>query len=203
MSGNTGTAFEELYSSGGPATVTTPTAGAVSLIAGLPPIVVPGNYMTKLGAQCSSLRLKMGGQLTTTATIPTWLFGLQFTSAQPPAFVASAPAVLAATAAFTPGTAVTAAWWEAEWHIVNRTMSPGAASTVVTTGRIECPAAFPPVAYSAIAGNMVLAPATNVAATNATWESDLQYFLWPYLTLGAATAGNTVTTQWAKLYGEN
>jgi hypothetical protein len=28
-------------------------------------------------------------------------------------------------------------------------------------------------------------------------------YLWPYITLGAATAGNTVTPQWGKLYGEN
>jgi hypothetical protein len=27
--------------------------------------------------------------------------------------------------------------------------------------------------------------------------------LWPGLTLGAATAGNTVTVQYMKLYGEN
>ena len=37
----------------------------------------------------------------------------------------------------------------------------------------------------------------------ATIDVDQQIFLWPYLTLGAATAGNTVTMQMAKLYGEN
>ena len=35
-------------------------------------------------------------------------------------------------------------------------------------------------------------PASGVAPTFSTWEMDLSYFLWPYLTLGAATAGNTV-----------
>ena len=192
MSGVTTTIFEELYSSYAAATTTTPTAGAVSIIAGMPPIVVPGNYMTKLGASSSSLRLRFMGQMTATATVPTWLFGVAFTSVTPPAFVATA--TLGVTGTFTP-TAGTGAYFACELDIGLRTLALGAASTIVTVGKVEG-ALFPSPFWQSL-------PATNTAPTIATWESDLQYFLWPYLTLGAATAGNTVSLHMCKLYGEN
>lgn len=192
MSGYKGTIFEELYSCYQAATTTTPTAAAVSVTAGYPAIVVPGSYMTKLGDQASSLRLKFGGQMTATATVPTWIFGVAFTSAVPAAFSAATP--LAATGTFTP-TAGTAGYFDAEIDIGLRTLGLGAASTIVTTGKVTG-ALFPSPFFQTI-------PATNVAPTVATWESDLQYFLWPYLTLSAATAGNTVSLHYCKLYGEN
>lgn len=192
MSGVTTTIFEELYSSYAAATTTTPTAGAVSVTAGMPPIVVPGNYMTKLGSQSSSLRLRFGGQMTATATVPTWLVGVAFTSVTPPAFSATAP--LGVTATFTPS-AGTGAYFICEVDIGLRTIALGAASTIVTMGKVEG-ALLPSPFWNSL-------PATNVAPTIATWETDLQYFLWPYLTLGAATAGNTVSLHFCKLYGEN
>jgi hypothetical protein len=192
VSGYTNTVFEELYSSFGAATTTTPTAGAVSLTAGLPAIVVPGGYMNKLGAESSSLKIWFGGQMTATATVPTWLIGLAITSAVPPVFSATAP--LGATATFTP-TAGTGAYWRAEFDIGLRAIGLGAASTVVTVGKTEG-ALFPSPFWQSV-------PATNVAPTIATWETDLQYFLWPYLTLGAATAGNTASVHFCKMYGEN
>lgn len=192
MSGYTGTIFEELYSFYGAATTTTPSASAVSITQGYPPIVLPGGYMTKLGAQSSSLRLRFGGQMTVTATVPTWLFGVAYTSLTPPAFAATTP--LGVTAAITP-TAGTGGYFLAEIDIGLRAIALGAASTVVTAGKVEG-SLFPSPFFQTV-------PATNVAPTVTAWETDLQYFLWPYLTLGAATAGNTVSLHWCKLYGEN
>jgi hypothetical protein len=186
---------ELLYSRAGAATTTTPTAGAVSLIGSYPAIKVPANYMRKLGEDCSSLRLKMSGQLTATATIPTWLFGVAISSAQPPVFpTLSAANTLAATAAVTPS-AGTGIWAFFDIDITLSAVALGAASTVETTGTIDCPN-FP-------APNFITLPANNVSSANANWESDLQYFIWPYLTLGAATAGNTFTMRMVKLFGDN
>lgn len=192
MSGYTGTLFEELYSYYGAATTTSPAASAVSITATYPPIVVPGGYMTGLGAKSSSLRLRFGGQMTATATVPTWLFGVAYTSATPPSFSASTP--LAATGTFTPS-AGTGGYFICEVDIGLRTLALGAASTIVTMGKSEG-SLFPSPFWQSF-------PATNVAPTITAWESDLQYFLWPYLTLGAATAGNTVSLHFCKLYGEN
>ena len=51
---------------------------------------------------------------------------------------------------------------------------------------------------------MQMLPATNVSgASAATIDVDQPLFIWPYVTLGAATAGNTVTLQKAKMWGEN
>lgn len=186
---------ELLYARAGAATTTTPTAGAVSLIGSYPAIAVPANYMRKLGADCSSLKLKLWGQLTATATVPTWVFGVAFTSAQPPVFpTLSAANTLAATAAFTPSVS-TGPWAQFDIDITLSAAALGAASTVETNGIIAC-ANFP-------SPFSVTMPATNVTPSNANWESDLQYFLWPYLTLSAATAGNTFTTRQVKLYGDN
>lgn len=186
---------ELLYSHAGLATVTTPTAGPVSLIGGYDAIVVPARYMRKLGDDCSALKLKMAGQMTSTATVPTWLFGVAISSAQPPAFPSlTAANTLAATAAVTPAVA-TGVWTFFDIDIVLSAISPGAASTVETTGIVESSSLPSPF--------MTPIPANNVSSSNANWETDLQYFLWPYLTLSAATASNTFTMRQVKLYGEN
>jgi hypothetical protein len=83
-----------------------------------------------------------------------------------------------------------------ELEIGLRTLTPGAASTVVSTGWIESPAGFSSPFRFTI-------PTTGTVTGYTAWEADLQYFLWPYLQLSAATAGNTMTTEYAKLYGEN
>jgi hypothetical protein len=83
MSGVTNTFFEELFASGQAATTTTPTAGAVSIIAGYPSVEVPDMYFTRLGKTSNSLKVYVSGQVTTTATIPTFLFGLAWTQARP------------------------------------------------------------------------------------------------------------------------
>jgi hypothetical protein len=198
MSGFTQTTNEVLYAFYGAATTTTIAATAQSLIVGYPEIVIPGSYMSVVGKRSSSLRLKMGGLLTATATIPTFTFGLEITSAVPGAFVTPAAGnTLVTSAAITP-VASTNVWWHMEFEIGLRTLVAGALSTVSSAGEIRSQAAFSAAGWQAYE-----IPATGAYAPFAQWESDLQYFLWPYLTLSAATAGNTMTTEYAKLYGEN
>lgn len=193
MSGYTQTFNELLYANFGPAATTTPTAAAVSMTAAMPEIIVPGGYMAVTGRRSSSLKLKLGGLLTATATIPTFTFGVAYTSAIPGAF-AGTP-VLVTSAAITPNAGTNFPWW-LDLDIGLRTLTPGAASTVITQGTIYSPLGFPSPTEFAL-------PTTGTVTGVTNWEADLQYFLWPYVTLSAATAGNTVTVQWAKLYGEN
>jgi len=190
MSGFTGTMFEELFSCYLAATTTTPAASAVSITQGYPGIAVPAMYMGKLGDEASSLRLILSGQMTATATVPTWLFGVSFTTSS--TFSATTP--LGASATFTP-TAGTGGYFYMQVDIGLRAIAVGAASTVASIGKVEG-ALFPSPFWQSI-------PATNTAPTVTTWDLNQQYYIWPYLTLGAATAGNTVSVHFCKLYGEN
>lgn len=193
--------FESLYSYAQAATTTSPTAGAVSLIATYPSIEIPGGFFTALGKKSSSVKLKAGGQLTMTATVPTWLFGVAWTQATPAAF--SASNVLAATAAFTPTAVPAGAWWLMELDVTLRSIGLGVASTLLSVGQVSCPEAFAPTAYAQASGAARPMPAVGVSGASGSVDVDQPLFLWPFVTLGAATAGNTVTTQYAKLYGEN
>lgn len=202
MSGNTGLMFEELYSFSGAATTTTPTAGAVTITGGYPSIEIPGSYFTKLGKATSSVKLMLRGNLTTTATIPTFLFGVGWTQAVPAVFSATNGV---ATSARTPGAAQTAAWWHMDMDIMLRTIGLGSTTTTTITmmGTISSEGLLPSAFSTSVSGEWSM-PAGNVTSvSSAAIDVDQPLFLWPYVTLGAATAGNTITTQMAKLYGEN
>jgi hypothetical protein len=191
MSGYTMTQSELLYAFHGAATLSVVSASAVTITAGTPEMLIPGSYMSKLGKLSSSLRLKMSGTLIVTAAVPTFSFGLEITSAVPGAFVApSGGNILCATTATAP-TATAGSTFFIDADIGLRTLSVGAASTVEASMEVRSPSFTYPYAGG------------GVVTTNTAWESDLQYFLWPYLTLGAATAGNTVQVNSIKLYGEN
>jgi hypothetical protein len=185
---------ELLHSFYGAATTSVPTASAVTITAGIPEVIVPASYMTGLGKKSSSLKLQFGGYLTATATVPTWAFGLAYTAfATPPAFSAATPlATLSNT--ITPSAATGS--FRAEMNIGLRSMGLGNASTIWCEGQVS---ASPAVTTSIWWLNPLGAGGTTVT----TWQTDQEYYLWPYLTLGAATAGNTVTLQWIKLFGEN
>lgn len=195
MSGYQPVGSEVLYSSYAQATTSVPAAAAATITAGMPPIVVPAGYMKNVGSWSSSLRLVVGGTMTVTATIPTWLWGLAAAVAttSAPAFSASTP--LGVSAAAAPPSAVTAVWFTAVYDIGLRAIALGAASTLVTVAQIQ--------SVGVNAAGEVTIPAANTAPTMATWDTTQSYVLWPYITLGAATAGNTVTVHYAKLYGEN
>jgi hypothetical protein len=194
VSGFTQTTTELLHSFYGAATVSVPSASAVTITAGIPEVVVPASYMSALGKRSSSLCLKFGGYMTATATVPTFAFGLAYTAfATPPAFSAATPlATLSNT--ITP-TAATGSF-EAEMNIGLRSMGLGNASTIWASGHVW---ASPALTTSVWWLNPLGAGGTTVT----TWQTDQEYYLWPYLTLGAATASNTVTLQYIKLYGEN
>ncbi|SRR6266568_992602 len=194
MSGTNTTIFEELYSFGQAATVSVPTASAVTITAGTPPIEIPGGYFNKLGKLTSSLHLRLGGLLTATAAVPTWSFGLAYTQVTPAVFSASTILCTASTA-ITPTAGTNAQFWM-EAHINLRTLAAGAATTLYTQGFVKCPALFPSPFEQSL-------PPTGTGNTNAAYDTEVLGFLWPYLTLSAATATNTVTVEWIKMYGEN
>ena len=185
------TQTEVLHAFYGAATTSVVSASGVTITAGTPEIVVPAGYMCTLGKRSSSLKLKMGGFLTATATVPTFAFGLAYTAfAAPPAF-ANTP-VMATTTNTTTPTAGTGAF-KLECEIGLRAMGLGNASTVVTHGAVDS---------NQFSTNLQFAP-TGSGNTVTNWQSDQEYYLWPFILLGAATAGNTVTVQYVKLYGEN
>lgn len=165
------------------------------MTAGWPAITVPAGFFQKLGDKTSSCKLRLQGGLTATATIPTFAFGLAWTQANPAAFSAST-LLHAISANNTPPGAITLAQIDFEWNIGLRTLGLGAASTLVCTGTVDCKSGF----ASPFGLTM---PATNTSKTSATTIDVMQpIYLWPYITLGAATAGNTVTLDWGKLLGE-
>ena len=186
---------EALWSYAQAATVSVPTASAVTMTAGWPTITIPAGFFQKLGDKTSSARLVLQGGLTATATIPTFAFGLAWTQANPGTFSA-ANLLHAISANNTPGGAITLAQIDFEWNIGLRTLGLGAASTLVTTGKVDCKFGF----ASPFGLTM---PATNGSKTSATIDITQPIYLWPYITLGAATAGNTVTLDWGKLYGDS
>lgn len=190
MSGYTGTQNELLHSFYGAATASVVSASAVTITAGMPEIAVPAGFMAATGKRSSSMRLKLGGFITATATVPTFSFGLAYTTGGTPTF-ANTPVLATTTNTVTPSAG--SGSWKMEVEIGLRTLGTGAASTVVTHGSWDS---------NLTTTNLQLAPGGS-GNTVTNWQSDQEYYLWPFILLGAATAGNTVTVQYVKLYGEN
>ena len=204
MSFFTGTQSELLYANFGAGTASTPTTTpGSSMINGYPAITIPGGYMSRTGTQSSSLVFECGGLLIATATVPTWQMFLYLTSVTPAAWAGTV--TLGSTATWTP-TATTGCWFTMRVNIGLRTLGTVAAagtsatSTVVAIGEMRYELAS---ASTATVNTIPVSPATTYSPTLTAWEPDLQYFLWPSLSLGAGTAGNTITMEYAKLYGEN
>lgn len=181
----------ELYQSySGPATTTTPTAAAVSMVAGLGPLIVPGAALGGLGSKASSWRLRLTGLATATATVPTWKMGVAKTLTSTAAFTGGFE-----TPTFTPAVVTAALWW-LDFELTYRTLSQTNTGVVVVSGEVRGSSLIASPFSQTI-------PASNGTNTWSDWDIAQTYYLWPYLTLSAATAGNTVTVQTAKLYGEN
>jgi hypothetical protein len=188
--------IEALYSSYQAGTVSVPTAAAVTITAGHPPVVIPAGYLKTLGNWSSGLRLFIAGQMTATVTIPSWNIGIYASVAttSAPAF-SSAGILVGSTGTFTPPSAVTSVQFIADLHIGLRTLATGAASTVVCFGTVQ--------STGVNAAGEVTLPAAGAYTPPATWDTTQAYVLWPALTLSAATAGNTMQVHVMKLYGEN
>lgn len=190
MSGYKPVGTEILFATFQAATISSVSASAVTITAGWPGIIIPAGYMVNdRGDWCSSLMFKIGGFMTATATVPTWSLGLAITTTS--TFSAATPLATATLA-----TAPTAgSWsWKMACEIGLRQLVIGAASTIMCHGAVD---------GGAWTANLQLAPAGSGNVPFTTYDKTLNYYLWPYLTLGAATAGNTVTAQYGKLYGEN
>ncbi len=204
MSGYTMLQTEVLYANFGAGTASTPTVSpGSSAINGYPAITIPGGYMSRVGTNSSSLVFECGGLLIATATVPTWQIFLYLTTAQPAAW--GSTVTLGSTATWTP-TATTGCWFTMRLNIGLRTLGTVAAgasdatSTVVCVGEMRYELA---AASTATVNTIPVSPATTYSPTCTTWAQDQQYYLWPSLSLGSATAGNTLTMEYAKLYGEN
>ena len=194
MSGYTQTTNELLHAFYGAATASVPTATtAVTITAGMPEIIVPAGFMSVLGKRSSSLKLELGGYMASSATPPTWSFGLAVSTGSPPVF--SATTTLASPTLTVAPTASGSGSWFFTCNIGLRTLGVGNTSTVWCNGAVT--------SNLFAAAPLLLNPSGGGGTAMTAWQSDLEYYLWPYLTLSAATAGNTVTTQFAKLYGEN
>jgi len=189
MSGYKPIGGEVLFSTYAAATASVPTAAPVTITAGWPAIIIPAGYFSNTGDWASSLRFRIGGFLTATATVPTFSWGLAIATTST---FATTSILATATAALTPTAGSFS--WKMESEIGLRTLgASGALSTLVTHGEVSS---------NAFATNAQLAPAGS-GNTFATYDKTSQYWLFPYLTLSAATASNTVTAQYGKLYGEN
>jgi hypothetical protein len=208
MSGFTQTTNELLYAYYGAGTVSVPTASpGSSMTLGYPPITVPGGYMSNVGERSSSLKLVGGGLFIATATLPTIQFSLWRTTAQPATYANSGSAVLLGSSLLAVASAVTTGCpFDMEWNIGLRTAGVvnGAGSntsTVTCFGKVS-------TSLSATATNTpniwpVPTPGATYSPTDTAWPQDQQVYLWPTILVTGATAGNTVTMEWLKLYGEN
>lgn len=205
ISGYTQTTNELLYAYYGAGTVTTPTTTpGSSMTLGYPECFVPGGFMSNVGLHSSSLKLAGGGLFIATAAVPTFQFNLYGTTVQPGAWnTGGSPGLLGQTAAMTAPAATTGCPFEFEWNLGLRTLALGAGSTVACWGRVRLLYAGAGGVESANYTLSVPAPAATYTPTCTTWPADQQVYLWPTLSLGAATAGNTTTMEWMKLYGEN
>jgi hypothetical protein len=194
MSGYTYTQNELLYAFYGAATVSTPTTTPGSSITlTYPACQIPSNFFAGGGGKSASMKLRMGGLMTATATIPTWQLFLYLGTTS--AFASTL--TLQSTATFTP-VAGTGATWQLDCDIGIRTLGLGGASTIVTIGFLES-ALLPTATF----GQQSLPATAGTPGLLTTLDATTTYYLWPALSLGAATAGNTMTTHYMKLYGEN
>jgi hypothetical protein len=211
MSGFQPVGTELLYAYYGAGTVSVPTTTpGSSMTLGYPPVTVPGGFLKNAGNWSSSLKLVGGGIVIATSVVPTFQFSLWRTIAQPATWAASGAAVLVGQTAISTAPAITTGCqFEMEWNIGLRTpgvVSGGsdATSTVVCYGKVNIyNGQFTGATTTANTILTIPAGASTYAPTDTTWPAAEQVYLWPTLSLGAATAGNTTTLEWLKLYGEN
>jgi hypothetical protein len=199
MSGYTMTQGELLFSYDVAATISVVSASAVTITAGWPEIAVPGGFFSNVGSvKTSSLHMHFGGLLLATATVPTFVFGVAMSSASPASFPApSGTNIVATTTSQTP-TASTGSFFEADLHMELATpLGIGGASTVRAHGMMWCDTFASPFFVSFPPKGTTFTPTCTI------WDWSIQQYLWPYILLGAATAGNQVTLEYLKLYGEN
>jgi len=147
-----------------------------------------------VGDTGKSFKVKATGQLGSTAT-PTFQWSARLLTST----TWSAGGILLGTsAALTTQTTVTLGYWFLDLDIIVRTLSIGAASTVVSVGSIYSPFGL---ATATNGGGTI--PASNVAPTVATVDNSLTYYLFLSAACSASSGSNLINTQQLKLYCEN
>jgi hypothetical protein len=182
-----GTQNEMLYSYYGAGTALGTFTTEASLMGNYPACVIPGGIMANAGARSSSIKVQASILIAGTAS-PTYVITARLTTATPPSFSAGGTLLLA-TPAMTSSNAAGVLRYEAEIGL--RTLAQGANSTVGVSVQAKSSAG--------------LATPFGVEAngTMATWETDLQYFLWLSCTCSASNGANTAQLVSMRVYGED
>lgn len=199
MSGYTMTQGELIYAADIAGTVTANQTPIQPANVGYPPIVIPGGFFANASESYrqSSILVEWGGLFIATATVPT--FTISFVTNTADTFAATATLVTSGT--FTPA-ASTGEWFDCRLHIAARTI-PISTLTAPTMATISAHGIFTiyPAAASAVSYSLPVAASTYSPA--GVFDTTIQQYLYPCLTLGTGTAGNTLTTEYLKVYGQN
>jgi len=187
----TGTQSELLYASIATGTQLNTFTTEDNLQKTLPPVIIPAGFFYNNGAAGKSIKVRAYGRLGTTSA-PTFTFSIRLLTST----TWSAGGIGFSTGAITAGTTQTLAPWLVEIDITMRTLSIGAASTIIVMGQVESALGF----ATPFSGSI---PANNTAITNATVDNSLTYYLFLSAACGTSNALNLIQLESLKVYGEN
>lgn len=192
MSLTSGTLNECFYSSWVTGTQLNTFTTEDNLMKTLPVCKIPAGFFPPTLGLGKALKVKASGRLGTTGT-PTFTMSLRFLTSQ----TWSAAGIGFSTAAITAGSGVTLAQWFLEVDIVMRIMLPGAASTIMVNGEFRSGTGF------AAGGGIYTLPGANVTNVAATYDTQLDNFLFLSAACGTNNALNLIQLESLKVYGEN
>ncbi len=187
----TGTNNELMYVSIATGTQLATFTAEASLMATLPPIIIPAGFFSNQGLPGQSVKFKVRGRLGTTAT-PTFTFSVRLLTSS----TWSAAGVVWSSAAITAGSTVTLAPWALELEMVARAVVAGATGlTIEALGEVRAGTAF------AAGGGVYSVPGANVAPT-VTLQADVTQYLFVSAACGTSNAANLIQAEIVKAYGE-
>ncbi|SRR5712691_113406 len=193
MSFQTGTQTELLYSSVAAGTQLNTFTTEDNLQKTLAAVKIPaGFFFNPQGAAGKSLTIRARGRLGTTGA-PTFTWSARLLTSTT---WSAGGVLLGSTAALTAGTTQTLAPWTLDMDVTLRTLSIGAASTIVSMGEVRSPLGL----ASPFVGTI---PANNTAPINATLDDSLTYYLFISAACGTSTAANLIDLQTLKVFGDN
>ena len=194
MSFLTGTQNELLYSTIATGTQLNTFTTEDNLQKTLAPVIIPAGFFYNAGATGKSLKVKAYGRAGITTGAPTFTWTVRLI---PSTVTWSAAGIAFASVALpTNASAQTLAPWILELDLTLRTLSVGAASTIIVMGEVRAPILLATPFMGTIPGN-------NTAITNATLDNSLYYSLWLSAACGTSNALNLIQLELLKVYGEN
>lgn len=194
MSNFTNTNTEVLYSYANASTNLATFTAEDNLQKTYPPVLIPAGFFFNAGATGKTLRVKASGQLGFTTGAPTFTFTARLIAS---ATWSAAGVPLGSTVAQATGaSAVVTCPWTLDLDVTLRTLGTGAASTLVSTGLVSCPAGFA-TPFVATIPSLAVSPAVS------TFDNALQYWLYVSAACGTSNALNLANMQSLKVYGEN